>query len=63
PHGPGAGLAGLGADVGADAGLVGLVGVPVDEPGMVIGDEDLPLVTGQPPAALAQRAAGVKGRV
>ncbi|MGE5289381.1 MAG: hypothetical protein ACM3ML_19710, partial [Micromonosporaceae bacterium] len=40
PHGPGAGLAGLGADVGADAGLVGLVGVPVDEPGMVIGDED-----------------------
>ena len=40
----------------ADAGLVGLVGVPVDEPGVVIGDEDLPLVSGQPAAPLAQRA-------
>ena len=49
-----------GPDVAADAGLVGLVGVPVDEPGVVIGDEDLPLVAGQAAAALAQRAARVK---
>ena len=56
----GAGLAGLRVDVAADAGLVGLVGVPVGEPGVVIGDEDLPLVAGQPAAALAQRAAAVK---
>jgi hypothetical protein len=58
PDRAGARLAGLRADVGADAGLVGLVGVPVGEPGVVIGDEDLPLVAGQPAAALAQRAAG-----
>ena len=44
-----AGLVGLGADVGADARLVGLVGLPVDEPGMVVGDEDLPLGCGQVP--------------
>ena len=43
-----------GAGVGADAGLVGLVGVPVDEPAMVIGDEHLPLALRQPTAADAQ---------
>ena len=36
--------------------LVGQVGVPVDEPGVVIGDEDLPLVAGQLAAPCAQRA-------
>ena len=60
PDRAGARLAGLRADAGADAGLAGLVGVPVGEPGVVIGDEDLPLVAGQPAAALAQRAARVK---
>ena len=40
--------------------LVGQVGVPVGEPGVVIGDEDLPLVAGQPAAALAERAAGAE---
>ena len=60
PDRAGARLAGLRPDVGADAGLVALVGVPVGEPGVVIGDEDLPLVSGQPAGTLAQRAAGVK---
>src|SRR5680860_1047833 len=46
PHGPGAGLVRLGTDVGTDAGLVGLVGVPVEEPVVVVGDEDLPLILG-----------------
>jgi len=44
------------AGVGADAGLVGLVGVPVDEPAMVLGDEYLPLALGQLAAAGAQHA-------
>ena len=56
PDRAGARLAGLRADVAADAGLVGQVGVPADESGVVIGDEDLPLVAGQPAAPLAQRA-------
>src|SRR5205807_9541425 len=43
----GPGLAAFGADVLVDACLVGLVGVPVDEPAMVIGDDDLPLVSRQ----------------
>src|SRR5215218_7452225 len=46
-----AGLVGLGANVLTNAGLVGLVGVPVDEPGMMVGDEDLPLGLGQAPDA------------
>ena len=48
PDRAGARLAGLRPGVAADAGLVGLVGVPVDEPGVVIGDEDLG-PTGCPP--------------
>ena len=47
PQRAGAGLVGLGADVGADAVLVGQVGVPVDEPLVVVDDADLPLVAGQ----------------
>ena len=42
------GLVGLGADVGGDAGLVSLVGRPVDEPGVMVGNQDLPLGLGQP---------------
>src|SRR5680860_699534 len=45
-HEPGAGAVRLGTDVGTDAGLVGLVGVPVEEPVVVVGDEDLPLILG-----------------
>ena len=37
-----AGLVGLGADVGTDAGLVGLEGCPVDVAGVMIHDQDLP---------------------
>src|SRR6266545_679876 len=48
-----AGLVGLGADVLADAVLVGLVAGPVDEPGMMVGDEDLPVGLGQAPGAAA----------
>ena len=47
PQRAGAGLVGLGTDVGADAYLVGQVGVPVDESLVVAGDSDLPLVAGQ----------------
>ena len=47
PHRPGARLVRLRADVGADPGLVGLVGVPVQEPRVMIGDEHLPLALGQ----------------
>ena len=43
-----------GPGVGADAGLVGLVGVPVDEPAMMVGDEHLPVGLGERAAAGAQ---------
>ena len=49
-------MAGLRAEIRPDAALVGQVGVPVDEPGAVIGDEDLPLVAGQRAASLEQGA-------
>ena len=39
----GAGLMRLGAGVGADAGLVGVVGGPVDVAGVVVHDQDLPV--------------------
>ena len=52
----GARLVRPGAGVAADAGLVGLVGVPVDEPAVVLGDEYLPLALGQLAAADAQHA-------
>jgi hypothetical protein len=42
--------------VGADTRLVGLVGVPVDVSGVVVGDEDLPLALGQHAAADLQLA-------
>src|SRR5205814_557532 len=58
PRRAGARLVVLRADVGADAVLVGLVGVPVDEPGVVIGDEDLPLVLAQPTFPDPQVAVG-----
>src|SRR5207302_810535 len=56
PDRAGARPAGLRADIRPDAGLVGQVGLPVDEPGVVIGDEDLPLVAGQLAAPGAQGA-------
>jgi hypothetical protein len=49
PDRAGAGLVRHGPDVAADAGLVGLVGVPVDEPAVVICDEHLPLALRQLP--------------
>ena len=55
----GAGLVRRRADVGADAGLVGLVGVPVDEPAVVLGDEHLPFVLRQHVAAHPQLPVGV----
>ena len=42
PDRAGARLVGPRAGVGADAGLVGLVGVPVDEPAVMFGDQNLP---------------------
>jgi hypothetical protein len=54
PHRPGARLVGLGSGVGADALLIGLVGVPVDEPRMMIFNENLPLALGQLAAADSQ---------
>src|SRR6266702_1454228 len=56
PDRAGARLAGLRADVGPDAFLVGEVGVLVGEPLVMAGDEDLPLVAGQFAAPLAQYA-------
>ena len=56
PKRAGAGFAGHRADVGVDAGLVGLVGVPVEEPPMVIFDEHLPLALRQLTAADAHLA-------
>ena len=56
PDRAGARLVPFGPDVAADALLVGLVGVPVDEPGMMLGDEDLPLVLWQPTLAYPQVA-------
>lgn len=50
----GARLVRLGADILADAGLVGLVGVPVDEPAVMVFDEHLPLVLRQHMAAHTQ---------
>jgi len=44
PDRAGARLAGLRAGIRPDAGLVGQVSVPAGEPGVVIGNEDLPLV-------------------
>src|SRR5262249_38326880 len=47
PHRAGTGLMRGRADVGADPGLVGQVGVPVDESLVVVDDAALPLVAGQ----------------
>src|SRR3954452_18910501 len=47
--------------VGADTRLVGLVSVPVDVSGVVVGDEDLPLALGQHAAADLQLAVLVEG--
>jgi hypothetical protein len=58
-EGAGAGLVCLRADVAADAGLVGLVGVPVDESTVVIFDEYLPLVLRQRMTVQAHHAVGV----
>src|SRR5262249_11246723 len=51
PKRAGAGFVRHRMDVGADADLVGLVGVPVEEPAMVIFDEHLPLALRQLTAA------------
>jgi hypothetical protein len=56
PNRAGAGLVRHRMDVGADADLVGLVGVPVEVPAMVIFDEHLPLALRQLTAADAHLA-------
>ena len=56
PDRAGARLAGLRAGIRPDAGLVGQVSVPVGEPGVVFGNEDLPLVAGQRAASFAEGA-------
>jgi hypothetical protein len=53
----GAGLMRHRADILPDLVLVGLVGVPVDEPGVVIFDEHFPLALGQHPPPYPQHAA------
>src|SRR5215213_6889196 len=56
PDRAGAGLVGPRAGVGADAGLVGLVGVPVDEAAVMFLDQNLPLALRKLVTAGAQLA-------
>ena len=53
---PGAGLVGLGTDVGVDASLVGQIGVPGDVAVVVVHDQGLPFVHGQLPSPGVQPA-------
>ncbi len=51
------------ADVAANPDLVGLVGIPIDEPAVMIDDQHLPFVLRQPMAAGAQLPIGVDAAV